>query len=130
MEIRVEQLNKSYGGQMVLRDLSFTAGLGLTAVMAPSGAGKTTLLRILLGLEQADSGRVIGTDCRWSAVFQEPRLLEQLDAMGNLRFAAGRAFDREAACRLLEELNLAGEGEKCVLCIGYSLIFLVRLDIP
>ena len=44
MEIVVRHLCKSFGDQAVLRDLSFTAGPGITAVMAPSGSGKTTLL--------------------------------------------------------------------------------------
>ena len=47
MEIAVKHLCKSFGGRTVLRDLTFTAGPGITAVMAPSGTGKTTLLRIL-----------------------------------------------------------------------------------
>ena len=58
MEIAVKHLCKSFGGRTVLRDLTFTAGPGITAVMAPSGTGKTTLLRILLGLERPDSGTV------------------------------------------------------------------------
>jgi len=107
MELRVEKLCKSYGGVPVFKDLSFTAGVGLTCIMAPSGAGKTTLLRILMGLERPDSGCVIvPRDCRWAAVFQEDRLLEQLDGLGNLRFALGGAFDEEQARGLLHRLGL------------------------
>ena len=47
MEIRVQNLWKSYSGMTVLRDVTFTAGRGVTCVMAPSGRGKTTLLRLL-----------------------------------------------------------------------------------
>ena len=86
MELRVEHLFKAYNGVPVLEDVTFTAGRGITAVCAPSGTGKTTLLRIILGLEQADSGTIYGNDCRWAAVFQEDRLLEQLDAFEDLRF--------------------------------------------
>ena len=79
MEIAVKHLCKSFGGRTVLRDLTFTAGPGITAVMAPSGTGKTTLLRILLGLERPDSGTVEGlAGKRLTAVFQEDRLLEHL----------------------------------------------------
>lgn len=112
MELRVEHLCKSYGGEAVLENVSFTAGPGVTCVMAPSGTGKTTLLRILLGLEQPDSGSV--TRCRWAAVFQEDRLLEQTDAMGNLRFAFGGALDGEKARALLERLGLGDVGDKKV----------------
>ena len=81
MELRVEHLCKAYEGVRVLQNVTFTVGNGVTCIMAPSGTGKTTLLRILLGLEKADSGSV--TRCRWSAVFQEDRLLPHLNAMEN-----------------------------------------------
>lgn len=78
--MEVKNLCKAYHGHPVLQNLSFAAGMGITAIWAPSGAGKTTLLRLLLGLEKPDGGRLVGTDLRWSAVFQEDRLLEGLDA--------------------------------------------------
>ena len=106
--ISVEHLSKAYGSQSVLKDVSFSATEEqITCIMAASGTGKTKLLRILLGLEQADGGTVLlPPDCRWSVVFQEDRLLEQLDAMDNLRFVLGNEFDRAAAEALLEELGL------------------------
>ena len=116
MEIHIENLCKSYGGSPVLQNVSFTAGPGVTCIMAPSGSGKTTLLRIiLLGLERADSGTVtLPEHCRWSAVFQEGRLLEHLDAMGNLRFVLGGALDGAAAGRPLAELGLGATAGKPV----------------
>lgn len=115
MLIRVQNLCKSYHGVAVLRDVTFTAGAGVTCIMAPSGGGKTTLLRILLGLEHADSGTLEGLDgCRWAAVFQDNRLLEELDAKGNLRFALGADWDRGRAERLLEELALDPADDKPV----------------
>ena len=70
MRISVEHLGKSYHGTPVLRDVTFTAGPGITCVMAPSGVGKTTLLRLLLGLETPDEGSVrLPENCRWAAVF-------------------------------------------------------------
>ena len=113
MEIRVEHLWKSYGGTVVLRDVTFTAGAGVTCVMGPSGEGKTTLLRILLGLETADRGTVRSPD-RWAAVFQEDRLLEHLDAAGNLRFALGKQYDGGRAAALLGELGLGDVGGQAV----------------
>lgn len=114
--ITVEHLWKSYGGETVLKDVSFTAPADrITCVMAPSGTGKTTLLRILLGLERADRGTVSAPEnCRWSAVFQEDRLLERLDAMGNLRFVRGPSLDGSRAAALLSELGLDGVGKKPV----------------
>ena len=115
MQIVVERLSKAYGGRSVLQGVSFTLREGITCIMAPSGAGKTTLLQILLGLEQPDAGRVtMPEDCRWGVVFQEDRLLEQLDAMGNLRFVLGGALDETAAREILSELGLGDVGEKAV----------------
>ena len=83
MELQVEHLCKRYGENAVLDDISFTARVGVTRLLGPSGIGKTTLLRVLLGLETPDSGTVNGDKFRWTAVFQENRLLEGLDAEGN-----------------------------------------------
>ena len=57
--LTVQNLQKAYGGNAVLRDVSFTLQerqrMGLVGV---NGCGKTTLLKILAGLEQADGGSV------------------------------------------------------------------------
>lgn len=111
-EIRVQNLCKTYGDHVVLHNLSFTAGVGVTRILGRSGTGKTTLLRILLGLDQPDSGSLFGTNCRWAAVFQEDRLLGHLDAEDNLRFALGSAYNAAAAKTLLGELGLADVGSK------------------
>ncbi len=134
MDVHIEHLCKAYDGRPVLKNVSFTAIAGrVTCIMAPSGRGKTTLLRILLGLERADSGTVsLPAHCRWSAVFQEDRLLEHLDAMENLRFVLGGALDGAAARALLTELGLgdtAGKpvrefsgGMKCRLALARALL--------
>lgn len=116
MSIRVENLCKSYDGAPVLEHVTFAAEPGrITCLMAPSGFGKTTLLRILLGLERPDSGTVTTpADCRWSAVFQEDRLLPQLSAEGNLRFALGGNYEPAAAEVLLTQLGLGDVGDKRV----------------
>ena len=115
MEIVVQHLYKSFGSKAVLRDVTFSAAAGITAVMAPSGAGKTTLLRILLGLERPDRGTVEGlAGGRLSAVFQEDRLLEHLSAGGNLQFVLGRGYDASAAREMLARLALPDTGAQPV----------------
>ena len=85
--ICVEKVSKSFGGKKVFENLSLTISGGeMNCIMAPSGAGKTTLLRILMGLEEADSGWITGLEGkRFSAVFQEERLCEYMTAVDNIR---------------------------------------------
>lgn len=55
-----ENLSKSYGGETVLDNVSFSLGREETlAVVGPSGCGKTTLLYLLSGLARADHGTAL-----------------------------------------------------------------------
>lgn len=86
-DICIRNLTKSFGDKKVFENLNMTIKSGaMTCIMAPSGAGKTTLLRILTGLAKADSGVVAGLENkRFSAVFQEERLCENMTAQDNVR---------------------------------------------
>jgi ABC-type sugar transport system ATPase subunit len=56
----LENVSKAYSGVSVLSDLSFAARPGdLTVVYGPPASGKSVLVRVLTGLEQPDSGRII-----------------------------------------------------------------------
>jgi ATP-binding cassette, subfamily F, member 3 len=56
--LEVEDLCKAYD-QPLFENLSFNLPRGKRlGIMGPNGSGKTTLLRVLLGDEEADSGRV------------------------------------------------------------------------
>jgi ABC-type sugar transport system ATPase subunit len=58
--LQLESIGKAYSGIPVFTDLSFVADAGdLTVIYGPPAAGKSVLVRILTGLEQPDSGRVI-----------------------------------------------------------------------
>jgi ABC-type sugar transport system ATPase subunit len=58
--LQFEQVSKSYGNAPVLTGVDFTANAGeLTVVYGPPASGKSVLVRILTGLEQANSGRIL-----------------------------------------------------------------------
>ncbi len=58
-EIRIENLQKSFGDFTAVRDSSFTVKDGEFFVMlGPSGCGKTTTLRMIAGLELPTAGRI------------------------------------------------------------------------
>ncbi len=57
--IRLEKVTKTYNGEVILKDLSFTIPSGkIFVLLGPSGCGKTTLLRLVGGFEQVDSGKI------------------------------------------------------------------------
>ncbi|WP_408900041.1 arginine ABC transporter ATP-binding protein ArtP [Photobacterium piscicola] len=59
MSIQVSNINKFYGQNQVLHDVSFTCNTGETLVLlGPSGAGKSSLLRVLNLLENATDGNL------------------------------------------------------------------------
>ena len=56
--ISIEHVAKSYGGDVVVDDLSFTVTPGrVTGFLGPNGAGKSTTMKILLGLASPTSGQ-------------------------------------------------------------------------
>ena len=57
--VRIEHINKSFGAQQVLRDVTLDIPEGqVLGLLGPNGAGKSTLMKILIGLWRADSGQV------------------------------------------------------------------------
>ncbi len=58
--ITVENLSKRFSGNLVLEDVSFTVEKGDTLyIVGENGSGKTTLIKLLLGLMEASSGKII-----------------------------------------------------------------------
>ena len=70
--VEVEKLSKGFGDRLLFDDLSFTLPRnGIVGVIGPNGAGKTTLFKMILGLEQPDSGSIkVGETVRTSYVDQ------------------------------------------------------------
>jgi len=93
----------SYGGNQVLKDLSFTLDNGeLLAVMGPSGCGKSTLLSLVAGLQKPADGQIESDFNRISFAFQEPRLFPWLTVYENL--AAPLEHPKEHHAAILDTL--------------------------
>ena len=97
MGIQVQNIHKSFGNFTALGDVTLDFPRGeLVALLGPSGCGKTTLLRIIAGLEQADSGRVLldGQDAsdthvrerQVGFVFQHYALFRHMTVFDNVAF--------------------------------------------
>ena len=95
-DICIENLCKSFGDKKVIDNLNciFESGR-INCVMGKSGIGKTTLLNILMGIYEADSGTVSGiSGKKISAVFQENRLCENLNAITNIKMVTDESDEK------------------------------------
>ena len=107
--LSVENLSKSFGGQLALAPTSLDFSAGRTTVLlGPSGCGKTTLLKLMLDLIPAEGGAVrlhgeplVATSVdalrhRVGYVIQEGGLFPHLSARDNIALIA-RYLKREEA---------------------------------
>jgi sulfate transport system ATP-binding protein len=126
--VTVENIAKEFGLYPALRGASLKVHGGeLMAILGPSGSGKTTLLRVIAGLEQPQSGRVLFDDLdaatlslrerRIGFVFQHYALFRHMTVLDNVAFGM-RALPRRqrpaaseikrSALELLELVQLGG----------------------
>lgn len=57
--LKVENLNKHFGGVHAVKDLSFYAEKNkISSIIGPNGAGKTTAFNLLTGVFECDSGSI------------------------------------------------------------------------
>jgi ABC-2 type transport system ATP-binding protein len=121
--IEVEGLTKSFGGKVVVRNLSMRVKRGqIYGFLGPNGSGKTTTLRMLCGLLTPDSGRgtALGFDIRTQSeeikrhvgyMTQRFSLYQDLSILENLEFVArvyGLADPGKEARAAIERLGLQG----------------------
>jgi len=98
MELLVQQLSKQFGEgadrKTVLEGISFRMQSGdFTAIVGSSGSGKSTILRLIAGLDQPSSGRILvdgqavsGPGPDRGMVFQKYSLYPWLNAAENVAF--------------------------------------------
>ncbi|RRI07007.1 energy-dependent translational throttle protein EttA [Mesorhizobium tamadayense] len=76
--IEVESLNKGFGDELLIENLSFKLPPGgIVGVIGPNGAGKTTLFKMFTGQEKPDAGSIrIGETARLGYVDQSRDALD------------------------------------------------------
>ena len=128
--LEVAQLEKSFGGTKVLRDISFSLEEGQAlSIIGSSGSGKTTLLRCLNFLETPDSGSIAvrgrnlldgslspqerrRNRLHFGLVFQDFNLFPQYTALENVTLAR----------RLLAKSERTGEAPEAIRREGEALL--------
>lgn len=96
--LKIENLSKRYGKNLVLEDISFEVEKGeFLSLLGPSGCGKTTILRLIIGIEKASSGRIykFGEDIsdlspmkrNIGIVFQNYSLFPNMNVYQNIAYA-------------------------------------------
>lgn len=99
-----KNISKSFDGRKVLENVSYTFKAGsICCIMGESGVGKTTFLKILFGLIKPDAGQVSGLS-KPSVMFQEDRLLENMNAIDNVRLVMQGKNAEDIAEKELEQL--------------------------
>ncbi|HMK36779.1 MAG TPA: ATP-binding cassette domain-containing protein [Desulfomonilaceae bacterium] len=134
--ILVKHVEKHYGDQTVLRNLNLHIKRStISAIVGGSGEGKTVLLRIMIGLEQPDSGSVFINDENivgmrskdlnrirrtFGVLFQESALFDYLNVGENVAFPMRehlKLSEKEIKKQVEEKLaqvGLSGEQDKKV----------------
>lgn len=128
--IAVERVSKSFGGEVVLRDISFEVRPGeALALVGPGGAGKSLVLKLICGLLQPDAGRIfVGGEevtalseqdlmrirARIGMIFQNYALFDFMNVGQNIGFPLaqeGDVSDAEILARVerrLKQVHLPG----------------------
>ncbi len=95
--LELEHIKKAYDGVTILNDINLQINDGeIVSILGPSGCGKTTLLNLILGLVNADGGKIIfnGNDITdtpmekrgFNIVFQDYALFPNLNVIKNIRY--------------------------------------------
>src|SRR5687768_3762627 len=114
--VRLQHITKRFGTTVALDDIDLTIGAGeLFFLLGPSGCGKSTLLRLIAGLHEPTSGRILfndrdvtalGTEKRNAVMcFQSYALWPHMSVRENVRFGLGlRGVSRAEQDRRIDEV--------------------------
>jgi spermidine/putrescine transport system ATP-binding protein len=116
-DLELVGLHKEFPGFTAIEDLNLTIPAGsFFALLGPSGCGKTTTLRLVAGLEEPTSGRILlgGKDVTATKSFQRPvntvfqsyALFPHMTILENVAFGLRRRKIHDAVARAHEALRL------------------------
>ena len=76
--IEAQHVRKAFGDKLLFDDLCFNLPPnGIVGVIGPNGAGKTTLFRLIMGLEQPDSGEFhVGETVKIGYIDQQHKVID------------------------------------------------------
>ena len=120
-DLRLEGVTKTFGSFVAVDDLDLTIPSGsFFALLGPSGCGKTTTLRMVAGLEEPTSGKILigGDDVTLSkpykrpvnTVFQSYALFPHLDIFENVAFGLRRRGSKQVKAEVEAALELVELG--------------------
>lgn len=107
MTVSLEHINKRFGHQQVLSDVSLrieaNEGGTIVGLLGPNGAGKSTLMKVLLGLWRADSGTVLAPNkhgylSETNPLYEDMYVREYLAFMKRLEPMESMSVDELISC--------------------------------
>ena len=126
--LQIENLNYSIEQKQILKNISFDVKEGeFLSVLGPSGCGKTTILRLLIGLWNPDSGKILKrsqditqlhpSKRGMGIVFQNYALFENMTAFENIEYALKfnpkyKTRSKQIVNELLIQMNLREHADK------------------
>lgn len=107
----------------IVNDISFNVNDGeMIVITGPNGGGKSTLAKVLMGIEEADSGQIIldgedissyDIDHRANAgmgyAFQQPPRFKGMTVEKFLSLAAGRPLSEAEVCKMLSGVGICAK---------------------
>lgn len=126
--LKIENLNTSYGKNLVLKDINLEIKEGsIFGLIGPNGAGKSTLMKSILGLVEKDSGKITlygkeineknqkETNKNLGSLIEAPSFYDHLTAYDNLDLICDmKNINKDKIGKTLRDVGLIKSKDKKV----------------